>query len=55
MKRSIAKRKGYTAKDLRAVSDNPEWTESDFARAKPFKKVFAGVRKARNKALIKKR
>lgn len=30
------KKKGYTAKDLREVSDNPEWTKDDFAKAKPF-------------------
>jgi hypothetical protein len=46
MKRSTAK-KGYAAKDMRAVSDNPEWTEADFARTKPFKRVFPRLRKNR--------
>jgi uncharacterized protein (DUF4415 family) len=31
-----SKSKSYTAADLRAVSDNPRWTKSDFAKAKPF-------------------
>jgi len=33
MKRTAAK-KGYTARDLRAVGDNPEWTKDDFAKAR---------------------
>lgn len=32
--------RGYTDEDLAEVSDNPEWTEEDFARAKPFSEVF---------------
>src|SRR5262245_19046839 len=31
---------GYTKEDWDAVSDNPEWTEKDFSRAKPFAKAF---------------
>jgi uncharacterized protein (DUF4415 family) len=31
---------GYTEADLKAVSDNPEWTKEKFARAKPFSEVF---------------
>lgn len=27
---------GYTKDDWDEVSDNPEWTEEDFARARPF-------------------
>lgn len=27
---------GYTRADWDEVSDNPEWTDDDFARAKPF-------------------
>ncbi len=51
---------GYTARDLREVSDNPEWSKEDFARAKPFAEVFpelaASIRKGRgpNKAPTKK-
>ncbi|MDD1517890.1 MULTISPECIES: BrnA antitoxin family protein [Bradyrhizobium] len=46
MKKTVAK-KGYTARDMRAVSDNPEWTKGDFARAKTFDEVFPGMRKGR--------
>jgi len=54
MKRAGAK-KSYTARDLRAVSDNPEWTKDDFVRAKSFDEVFPGMRKGRgpNKAPTK--
>ena len=57
MKRTAAKKKkGYTASDMRAVSDNPEWTEADFAKAKPFDEAFPHLRKGRgpNKAPTKK-
>jgi uncharacterized protein (DUF4415 family) len=55
MKRTAAK-KGYTASDMRAVSDNPEWTEADFAKARPFNEVFPTLRRGRgpNKAPTKK-
>ena len=55
MRRTAAK-KGYTARELRAVSNNPEWTEADFAKARPFNEVFPGRRKGRssNRASIKK-
>jgi hypothetical protein len=46
MKRAAAK-KGYTARDMRAVSENPEWTRDDFARAKTFDEVCPGMRKGR--------
>lgn len=52
--------KGYTAKDLREVSRNPEWTKEDFAKAKPFADVFpelaASIRRGRgpNKSPTKK-
>ena len=55
-----AKKKGYSARDLRDVSDNPEWTKEDFAKAKPFAEVFpelaASIRRGRgpNKAPTKK-
>jgi uncharacterized protein (DUF4415 family) len=55
-----AKKKGYSAKDLREVSDNPEWTRKDFAKARPFSEALpdlaASIRKGRgpNKAPTKK-
>lgn len=36
MPKAKAKRP-YSKADMKAVSDNPEWTKEDFARAKPFK------------------
>lgn len=30
----------HTQADIDAVSDNPEWTAEDFAKAKPFAEVF---------------
>ena len=55
MKRTVAKKR-YTASDMRAVSDNPEWTKRDFERAKAFDEVFPTMRKGRgpNKAPTKK-
>jgi uncharacterized protein (DUF4415 family) len=55
MKRTVAK-KHFTANDMRAVSNNPEWTRSDFAKAKPFDEVFPAMRTGRgpNKAPTKK-
>jgi uncharacterized protein (DUF4415 family) len=53
------KRRGFTAKDLKEVSDSPELTKADFAKAKPFSEVFpalsASIRKGRgpNKAPTK--
>ena len=56
MKRTAAKKKGYGSRDMRAVSDNPEWTEADFAKAKPFDEIFPDLRRGRgpNKAPTKK-
>ncbi|MGA7072231.1 BrnA antitoxin family protein [Bradyrhizobium sp.] len=54
------KRRGFSAKDLREVSDSPELTKADFAKAKPFAEVFPGlsasIRRGRgpNKAPTKK-
>jgi uncharacterized protein (DUF4415 family) len=54
------KSKGYTAKDLKAVSYNPKWTKEDFAKAKPFAEALpelaAAFRRGRgpNKAPTKK-
>ncbi|NLS26205.1 hypothetical protein S2M10_11860 [Sphingomonas sp. S2M10] len=30
----------FTQADMDAVSDNPEWTEADFAAARPFTEAF---------------
>lgn len=30
----------YTPADMRAVTDNPEWTKEDFAKAKRFDEAF---------------
>ncbi|WP_448035256.1 BrnA antitoxin family protein [Bradyrhizobium liaoningense] len=57
---SARKKSGYTKRDLLAVSDNPELTKADFAKARPFSEVFpdlsASIRKGRgpNKAPTKK-
>jgi uncharacterized protein (DUF4415 family) len=54
------KRRGFTAKDLKEVSDSPQFTKADFAKAKPFAEVFpdlaASIRRGRgpNKAPTKK-
>ena len=54
------KKAGYSKKDLRDVSDSPELTRADFAKAKPFSEAFpdlaASLRKGRgpNKAPTKK-
>lgn len=54
------KKKGYTARDLKAVSDNPQWTKKDFAEAKPFAEALPelaeSIRRGRgpNKAPTKK-
>ena len=54
------KRRGFSDKDLREVSDSPELTKADFAKAKPFAEVFpdlsASIRRGRgpNKAPTKK-
>jgi uncharacterized protein (DUF4415 family) len=37
--------KGYTKADLKAVSQNPEWTRESFAKAKPFGEVFPELAK----------
>jgi len=45
------KRRRFTAKDLKEVSDSPELTKVDFAQAKPFAEVFpdlsASIRRGR--------
>jgi uncharacterized protein (DUF4415 family) len=55
-----AKKKSCSARDLREVSGNPEWTKKDFAKARPFAEALpdlaASIRKGRgpNKAPTKK-
>ncbi len=39
-------KRGYTDADLKAVSDNPEWTKGKMARAKPFGEVFPEIHAA---------
>ncbi len=39
------KRKAYSAKDLKDVSDNPEWTEDDFKKAVRFSEAFPDLAK----------
>jgi uncharacterized protein (DUF4415 family) len=53
------KARGYTAKDMRAVSDNPKWTKADFSKAKSFGEVFPELastiqRRGKQKAPTKK-
>ena len=54
------RKKGYSARDLRDVSDSPELTRKDFAKARPFAEALpelaASIRKGRgpNKAPTKK-
>ena len=45
------KKKGYSVRDLRDVSDNPELTKQDFAKARPLAEALpelaAAIRKGR--------
>lgn len=47
---------GYTKADWDEVSDNPEWTEQDFAKARPFIEVFPdlaeSIRRARGRPKV---
>jgi uncharacterized protein (DUF4415 family) len=49
--KSAKKKAGYSAKDVREVSDNPELTKADFAKARPFGDAFpdlaASIRRGR--------
>jgi uncharacterized protein (DUF4415 family) len=38
--KAFRKRRGFTARDLTEVSDSPDLTKADFAKAKPFAEVF---------------
>jgi uncharacterized protein (DUF4415 family) len=40
MPNTSKKSRPYSAADMRAVSDNPEWTKKDFAKAKRFEDAF---------------
>ena len=44
---------GYTQQDWDEVGDNPEWTNEDFANARPFAEVFPELAAsiAKNRAL----
>jgi uncharacterized protein (DUF4415 family) len=43
------KKKGYSARDLSAVSDSLELTKEDFARARPFAEVLPELAKSLRK------
>ena len=47
---------GFTREDWDAVSDNPEWTAKDFAKAKPFAEVLpelaASIKRARGRPRV---
>jgi uncharacterized protein (DUF4415 family) len=47
---------GYTKADLKAVSDTPEWTKEDSARARPFRDVFpnlhASIKRSRGRPKV---
>ena len=49
---------GYTEADWDDVSDNPEWTEADFEKARPFTEVFPDIaesmRRSRGRPRIEK-
>jgi uncharacterized protein (DUF4415 family) len=36
----------YTQEDWNAVSDNPEWTDEEFAKARPFAEIFPEMAEA---------
>lgn len=54
--KAVRSRPGYTKADIKAVSDNPEWTKEDFARAKPFSEVFpelhASIKRSRGRPKV---
>ena len=49
------RKKGYSARDLRDVSDSPELTKEDFARARPFAEAFLNWRRRSEKAAARTR
>ncbi|MEA2878239.1 MAG: hypothetical protein QOF14_3435 [Hyphomicrobiales bacterium] len=40
MLKTSKKKRPYSAADLRAISDNPEWTRKDFAKAERLDEAF---------------
>ncbi len=40
MRNISRKNKPYSTADMRAVSDNPQWTRKDFSKAKRFDEAF---------------
>lgn len=48
--------RGYSKEDWDEVSDNPEWTEEDFKRARPFAEVFPelaeSIRRSRGRPAV---
>ena len=40
MQNASKKNRPYSTANMRAVSDNPEWTKKDFAKAKRFDEAF---------------
>lgn len=53
-----SKPRAYTKADLDAVSDNPEWTKADFAKAKSLRDVLpnldARIKRSRGRPKIEK-
>lgn len=59
MPKTSKKNRRYTAADMRVVSDNPQWTKDDFAKAKRFDEVFPDLartirRRGKQKTPVKK-
>ena len=48
--------RGYSREDWDTVSDNPEWTEEDFRKARPFAEVFPelaeSIRRSRGRPVL---
>lgn len=57
-KPDFAAGRGYTRKDWDEVSDNPQWSAEDFAKARPFREVFpdlaASIDRARGRPPLEK-
>ena len=43
--------RGFTDDDMAAVSDNPEWTEDELARARPFTEAFPDLAQSLSKGI----
>ena len=43
--------RGYTDQDMAEVSDNPEWTDEELARAKPFAEAFPDLAASLSKGI----